>query len=78
MKTAARGARKRGDLLAIWLDLLKQFDNPARRRAAKLRRTQRPRRAIPIQLLRLEGYANRPEADGGHRRPGEFGSHRVR
>jgi hypothetical protein len=67
-KRAARGPRKKGDLLAIWLDLLKQIDNPGKRRAARLRRAQRPRRPIPIQRLRLEGYGN--QIDGGGRGPG--------
>ena len=60
---APRRARKQKDLLAIWLDLLKQVDNPPRRRAAKLRRTQRPRRPIPPQRLRLQVYGSRSQAD---------------
>jgi len=70
-KRAARSPRKKGDLLAIWLDLLKQIDNPPKRRAARLRRAQRPRRPIPIQRLRLEGYGSQVDAGGrgpGHRR----------
>jgi hypothetical protein len=46
-------ARKPDDLLSIWLDLLKTFDDAPRRRAAKLRRTQlraaqRPDAAPPV------------------------------
>lgn len=59
---APRRARKHKDLLAIWLDLFKQVDNPPRRRAAKLRRTQRPRRPIPLQRLRLQVYGSRLQA----------------
>jgi hypothetical protein len=68
-KGAARRPRKRDDLLAIWLDLLKQIDNPPKRRAARLRRSQRPRRQIPTQRLRLEGYGN--QVDGGGRGPSQ-------
>jgi hypothetical protein len=64
-KSAARRPRKNDDLLALWLDLLKQVDNPAQRRAARLRRLQRPRREIPIQRLRLEGYGNQPDTSRG-------------
>jgi len=46
---ASRKERKRDDLLGIWLDLFNQFDNSTKRRAAKLRRTQRPRRPIPMR-----------------------------
>jgi len=42
-------AHKPADLLGIWLDLLKTFDDAPRRRAAKLRRTQRARRSIPMR-----------------------------
>jgi hypothetical protein len=62
----ARRPRKCGDLLSIWLDLVKQIDNPPKRRAARLRRSQRPRRAIPIQRLRLEGYSNPRDPGGSH------------
>jgi hypothetical protein len=58
--------RKNDDLLTIWLDLVKQIDNPPKRRAARLRRSQRPRRAIPIQRLRLEGYSNPRDGGGSH------------
>jgi hypothetical protein len=63
-KSPARRPRKSDDLLAIWLDLLKQIDNPPKRRAARLRRAQRPRRSIPTQRLRLEGYGNQIDAPG--------------
>jgi hypothetical protein len=46
---APRKARKREDLLGIWLDIFNQFDNSTKRRAAKLRRTQRPRRPIAMR-----------------------------
>jgi hypothetical protein len=62
----ARRPQNNHDLLSIWLDLLKQIDNPPKRRAARLRRSQRPRRAIPIQRLRLEGYGNPLDAGGSH------------
>jgi hypothetical protein len=65
-KSPARRPRKSDDLLAIWLDLLKQIDNPPKRRAARLRRAQRPRRSIPIQRLRLEGYSNPRDPGGSH------------
>jgi hypothetical protein len=61
-KSTARGPRKSDDLLTIWLDLLKHIDKPAQRRAARLRRSQRPRRTIPIQRARLEGYGNQRDA----------------
>jgi hypothetical protein len=48
---ASRKARKREDLLGIWLDLFNQFDNSTKRRAAKFRRTQRPRRPIAMRSL---------------------------
>jgi hypothetical protein len=64
-KCTARRPRKNDDLLALWLDLLKQVDNPAQRRAARLRRLQRPRRQIPTQRLRLEGYGNQPDTSRG-------------
>jgi len=44
-------ARKPDDLLGIWLDLLKTFDDAPRRRAAKLRRTHRARRSVQMRLL---------------------------
>jgi hypothetical protein len=47
-KTAVRALRRRGDLLATWLDLLNQFDNPMRRRAARFRQEQRCRRDISV------------------------------
>jgi len=61
-KSTARGPRKSDDLLAIWLELLKHIDKPAQRRAARLRRSQRPRRMIPIQRSRLEGHGNQRDA----------------
>ena len=69
---APRRARKHKDLLAIWLDLLKQVDNPPRRRAAKLRRTQRPRRPIPLQRVRLQVYGSRSQANGDAGEPADF------
>jgi len=71
---AQRRARKHKDLLAIWLDLFKQVDNPPRRRAAKLRRTQRPRRPIPLQRLRLQVYGSRIQANGEASEPADFNS----
>ena len=68
---ALRRPRKHKDLLAIWLDLLKQVDNPPRRRAAKLRRTQRPRRPIPLQRLRLQVYGSRLQANGDASEPAD-------
>ena len=65
-KDGARRPRKNDDLLSIWLDLVKQIDNPPKRRAARLRRSQRQRRAIPIQRLRLEGYSNPRDAGISH------------
>jgi len=59
---ASRKARKRDDLLGIWLDLFNQFDNPTRRRAAKLRRTQRPRRPIAMRTV------PRTDGAGAHNR----------
>jgi hypothetical protein len=59
---APRKARKREDLLGIWLDIFNQFDNSTRRRAAKLRRTQRPRRPIAMRP--------QPHADGTGARKG--------
>jgi hypothetical protein len=54
--------RKRDDLLAIWLDLLKQFDHAPRRRAAKLRQAQPARR--PIQAQRsASGPPGKPPSD---------------
>jgi len=44
-------ARKPADLLGIWLDLLKTFDDAPRRRAAKLRRSRHARRSIPARPL---------------------------
>ena len=41
--------------LQDWLDLFNQFDNSTRRRAAKLRRTQRPRRPIAMRTLPRSG-----------------------
>jgi hypothetical protein len=49
--------RKRDDLLAIWLDLLKDFDNAPRRRAAKLRLTQRPRRQVGTRSAPWSGHS---------------------
>jgi hypothetical protein len=48
-------ARKPNDLLGIWLDLLKRFDDAPRRRAAKLRRTQPARRSIQMRILPSSG-----------------------
>jgi hypothetical protein len=50
-EAASRKARKRNDLLGIWLDVFNQHDNSTKRRAAKLRRTQRPRRPIAMRPL---------------------------
>lgn len=47
-KTAVRALRRRGELLAAWLDLLNQVDNPMRRRAARYRQEQRSRRDIAV------------------------------
>ena len=47
-KTAVRALQRRHALLAAWLDLLHQIDNPMRRRAAKFRRDQCPRRDVPV------------------------------
>src|SRR6266481_5539522 len=47
-KTAVRALVRRHALLAAWLDLLNRIDNPMRRRAAKLRQEQRPRRDISL------------------------------
>jgi hypothetical protein len=47
-KTAVQALQQRHALLATWLDLLRQVDNPMRRRAAKFRREQRPRRDISV------------------------------
>jgi len=69
-----RRVRKHKDLLAIWLDLFKQADNPPRRRAAKLRRTQRPRRPIPLQRLRVQVYISRIQANGEASEPADFNS----
>jgi len=44
-------AGKPADLLGIWLELLKTFDDAPRRRAAKFRRTQRARRSIPMRHI---------------------------
>jgi hypothetical protein len=63
-KRTVRRPRKMDDLLAIWLDLLKEVDNPGKRRASRLRRAQRPRRTIPTQRLRLEGYGSQPDSGG--------------
>ena len=63
-KDTTRRPRKSDDLLAIWLDLLKQIDNPGKRRAARLRHSQRPRRPIPSQRLRLQGYGTEIDAGG--------------
>jgi hypothetical protein len=52
---ASRKARQRDDLLGIWLDLFNQFGNSTRRRAAKLRRTQRPRRPIAMRTMPRTG-----------------------
>lgn len=46
-KTALRALEGRDALLGAWLAALKQHDNPMRRRAAKIRQGQRPRRDIP-------------------------------
>ncbi len=46
-KTAERVLRGGHALLDAWLAALNQVDNPMRRRAAKFRREQRPRRDIP-------------------------------
>jgi hypothetical protein len=46
---ALRKARKPKDLLGIWLDVFNQHDNSTKRRAAKFRRTQRPRRPIAMR-----------------------------
>jgi hypothetical protein len=48
-------ARRPHDLLDIWLDLLKTFDDAPRRRAAKVRRAQRARRSIPMRPLPSSG-----------------------
>ncbi|HTO63229.1 MAG TPA: hypothetical protein VMM15_18455 [Bradyrhizobium sp.] len=53
-------ARKPADLLGIWLDLLKTFDDAPRRRAAKLRRTHRARRSIPMRLASSAGPTTAP------------------
>jgi hypothetical protein len=47
-KTAVRALCRRHALLAAWLDLLRQVDNPIRRRAAKFRREQHPRRDLSV------------------------------
>jgi hypothetical protein len=60
---ASRKGRQRDDLLGIWLDLFNQFDNSTKRRAAKLRRTQRPRRPIAMRPLpRTDGAGGRNRA----------------
>jgi hypothetical protein len=62
---ASRKGRKREDLLGIWLDLFNQFDNSTKRRAAKLRRTQRPRRPIAMRPLpRTNGSGGRAAPKG--------------
>lgn len=59
--TQKAGSRKRrqADLLGVWLDLFNQLDNPLRRRAAKFRQTQRPRRGLPKQRLPWTGASSR-------------------
>jgi len=52
---ASRKGRQRDDLLGIWLDLFNQFDNSTRRRAAKFRRTLRPRRPIAMRPMPRTG-----------------------
>jgi hypothetical protein len=65
-KPVTSRARKPDDLLGIWLDLLKRFDDAPRRRAAKLRRTQRARRSIEMRVppssggLALQAFVARP------------------
>jgi hypothetical protein len=61
--------RKRSDdLLGVWLELLNHLDNPIRRRAAKLRQAQRPRRDIPVRGSAAADYrfgrAFNPRHDG--------------
>jgi hypothetical protein len=47
-KSAVRAHQRRHALLDAWLDLLNQVDNPMRRRAARFRRQQCPRRDITV------------------------------
>jgi hypothetical protein len=60
-------ARKPADLLGIWLDLLKTFDDAPRRRAAKLRRIERARRSIPMR----SSLVGRPDLPAFMARPSE-------
>jgi len=67
-KEASRKARQRDDLLGIWLDLFNQFDNSTKRRAAKLRRTQRPRRPISMRPQPRNEGVGRPVSPQGRRK----------
>jgi hypothetical protein len=52
-KTALRAIEGRDALLGAWLAALNHLDNPMRRRAAKFRQEQRPRREIPQSRFRI-------------------------
>ena len=47
-KPALRALQRRHALLAAWLELLNQVDNPMRRRAARFRHEQPSRRDISV------------------------------
>ena len=47
-KSALRALQRRHALLAAWLELLNQIDNPMRRRAARFRQEQPFRRDISV------------------------------
>jgi hypothetical protein len=66
--TAAGTLQQRHDLLDAWLAALNQLDNPMRRRAAKIRQEQRPRRDIPQGRFRAGELGLLLHFDGAHRR----------
>jgi hypothetical protein len=73
-KTGTRKAQAPADLLGIWLDLFNRYESPTRR-AAKLRRTQCPRRPLKMRSLPLADASiatSAPAAALRTTRPGEI------